>query len=360
VKQLHDYDVAFGKFFANLKAAGIDQSNTLFVFTPDEGDHFVGTAPTNSCDGVTTACTYPANGVGEIQINLAGLTVNAGDSTPFKIHSDDAPTVYVPGQPGPTDPTVRQLERTMATLTATNPHIGTPGNLMVAMADPVEESMLHMVTQADPARTPTFTFFGDPNYFFLTSGSTTPTVGTGFAWNHGDIQPEIARTFIAIAGPGVQNLGVTDSFFSDHVDVRPTIMYLSGLTDDYQHDGRVLMELIDPQALGHDLHAHHETLLRLGQVYKQINAPFGQLAMATLKVSTHALQITSTNDATYTQLEGQIASWTATRNNLAAQMKALLEGAEFGGQATNEQQAKSLISQGQSLIDQANSVAASL
>ena len=36
-----------------------------------------------------------------------------------------------------------------------------------------------------------------------------PVVGTGFAWNHGDIQPEIARTFIGIVGPGVKNLGVT-------------------------------------------------------------------------------------------------------------------------------------------------------
>jgi phosphoglycerol transferase MdoB-like AlkP superfamily enzyme len=57
VKQLHDYDVAFGKFFARLKSDGIDESNTLFVFTPDEGDHFAGGAPTNpGCDGVNTAC----------------------------------------------------------------------------------------------------------------------------------------------------------------------------------------------------------------------------------------------------------------------------------------------------------------
>jgi hypothetical protein len=248
----------------------------------------------------------------------------------------------------------------MAGLTAENLHTGLTENLMVAMADPVEESMLHMVTQADPARTPTFTFFGDPNFFFVSGGSTTPSVGTGFAWNHGDIQPDIARTFVAIAGPGVNNLGVTDSFFSDHTDVRPTIMFLSGLTDDYQHDGRVLMELIRPNALSANMHAHHETLLKLGQAYKQINAPFGQLAMSTLAISTHALQSTSMNDATYAQLEAQIAAWTVQRDNLAAQMKTLIEGAEFGGQSIDEKQAKSLISQAQSLIAQASSVAASL
>jgi hypothetical protein len=364
VKQLKDYDSAFATFFANLKSEGIDQSNTLFVFTPDEGDHFVGAAPTNpGCDGVTTPCTYPTSpvpGVGELDINLNGLTAAAGDSTPFSIHTDDAPTVYVHGQPSPTDPSARKLEQTMAGLTAKNLHTGSTENLMAAMADPVEETMLHMVTQADPARTPTFTFFGDPNFFFLSGGSTTPSVGTGFAWNHGDIQPEIARTFVAIAGPGVNNLGVTDSFFSDHVDVRPTIMWLTGLTDDYAHDGRVLLELIEPNALSSDLHAHRETLLRLGQAYKEINAPFGQLAMSTLAISTHALQSTSTNDSTYTQLEAQIAAWTAQRDNIASQMQAMLEGAEFSGQAIDEQQAKSLISQAQSLIDQASSLAASL
>ena len=153
---------------------------------------------------------------------------------------------------------------------------------------------------------------------------------------------------------------MTDSFFSDHTDVRPTIMFLSGLGDDYHHDGRVLMELVDPQALSGEMHAHHETLLRLGLLYKQINAPFGQLAQSTLVISTHALESTSVNDATYTQLEAQIAVWTTQRDNLASQMKALLSGAEFGGQAIDEKQAKSLIAQAQSLIDQAASVAASL
>ncbi|HWN56696.1 MAG TPA: hypothetical protein VNO74_01275 [Methylomirabilota bacterium] len=58
--------------------------------------------------------------------------------------------------------------------------------------------------------------------------------------------------------------------------------------------------------------------------------------------------------------EAQIAAWTTQRDNLAAQMKSLLEGAEFGGQAISEKQAKSLMAQAQSLIDQAASVAASL
>lgn len=386
VKQLHDYDTAFGKFFADLKSAGIDQSNTLFVFTPDEGDHFVGGAPSPAnCDGAKivngtvtpdVACTYPANpisgaiGVGELDLNLNGVVAAADPSLPgFSIHFDDAATVYVPGQPAPTDPSVRALEETMASLSVTNPHnelsesllgTGDGPELQGALVDPVAQKLLHMNTVADPAREPTFTFFGSPDFFFVTGGSTAPVVFPNNAWNHGDIQPEIARTFIGIAGPNVRNLGVTNSFFSDHVDVRPTIMYLSGLTDDYPHDGRVLMEVVAPNALNSNLHAHHDTLLNLGQALKQIDAPFGQLAESTLTVSTFALLSSSAGDTTYNQLEAQIAAWTVTRDNLATQMKALLEGAEFGGQSINEKKAKSLIAQANSLLNQAASVAASL
>jgi hypothetical protein len=71
VKQLSDYNAAFGTFFANLKAAGIDPGNTLFIFTPDEGDHFSGAAPSPAnCDGVNVPCTYGVNDVGELDCHL--------------------------------------------------------------------------------------------------------------------------------------------------------------------------------------------------------------------------------------------------------------------------------------------------
>src|SRR3989454_1613966 len=40
--QLAAYDDAFGKFYDRLAADGINKSNTLFVVTVDEGDHFAG------------------------------------------------------------------------------------------------------------------------------------------------------------------------------------------------------------------------------------------------------------------------------------------------------------------------------
>src|SRR5437879_2036200 len=99
VAALKAYDDAFGKFFTRLANDGINSSNTLFVFTADEGDHFVGGPPSpDGCDGVTTPCTYSK--IGEINGNLPGLlATEQGITTPFAMHSDSAPTVYITGNP---------------------------------------------------------------------------------------------------------------------------------------------------------------------------------------------------------------------------------------------------------------------
>jgi hypothetical protein len=378
VKQLSDYNAAFGTFFANLKVAGIDQSNTLFIFTPDEGDHFSGGAPSPAnCDGAKIVngvvtpdipCTYGVNGVGELQYDLNLAVANAGVSTPFTYHNDDAATVYVQGNPLPSSSPVRKLEKTMASLNTVNPQTGLTEsllgtglgvNLQGALVDKVGQKLLHMSSASDPNRDPTFTFFGDPNFFFTGTGSLSPIVGTSFAWNHGDIQPEIATTFIGMVGPGVRTLGVTNpaDFFTDHTDVRPTMMYLLGLKDDYQHDGRVILEMLDHNALSDSLHAHSHTLLELGEVYKQINAPFGSLAKSTLTVSTYAIQSNSEGDEIYRNLERRIASWTAQRDVLAAQMKELLAAAQFSSSAINEHHAKQLIASSEDLLERASACA---
>jgi hypothetical protein len=104
VKQLQIYDQAFAKFFDRLAKDGITKENTLFVVTADENDHFVGSAPTPAnCDGVNVPCTYTH--VGEIDTFMDRLLLTQRqNTTPFLIHSDDAPTVYIIGNPGPTDP----------------------------------------------------------------------------------------------------------------------------------------------------------------------------------------------------------------------------------------------------------------
>ncbi len=366
VAQAAAYNRAFDQFFTRLASDGIDKSNTLFVITQDEGDHFIGTPPSPpNCDGVTVPCTYP-NGLGALDVNLAAATANAGNLTPFDIHWDMAPTIYVAGKPGPSDQTARQLERTMGGLTALNPYTDQTDHLMVAMADEVGERMLHTVT-ADAARTPTFTYFGSPDYFFQTTGSADPTPFPGFAWNHGGIQSEIARTFTGVVGPGVANRGIlgpgsfkgrTDSFFSDHVDLRPTMMTLLGLQDAYVHDGRVISEVLTNRAMPHAMRKYPQLLRRLGQAYKAINAPFGPLAMASLTLSTKALLSGSLiDDQEYLAAENQIQSWTQQRDSLATRMQSMLEGAAFSNQPIRPLEAARLIRASQKLIAEAQAAA---
>src|SRR5262249_17911499 len=189
-----------------------------------------------------------------------------GDTTAFSVHSDDAPTVYVNGNPGRTDPGVRKLERESAQLSWLNPYTGRVENgITAALADPIEEQTLHMVT-ADPFRTPTFTLFADPDWFFFATGGGTcaapvdcasipARTNQSFAWNHGDIQDEIASTWVGYVGPGVRHLGAAD-VWTDHTDVRPTMLTVLGLTDDYVHDGRAVVEPLYDWAIPQTLLAH--------------------------------------------------------------------------------------------------------
>jgi hypothetical protein len=366
VSALASYDDAFNKFFTRLASDGINQSNTLFVFTADEGDHFAGVTATG-CDGVTTACTYGPNQIGEISTNMAGLlATEQGITTKFAVHSDDAPTVYITGNPAQNDQAVtRPFERATGQLTAVNPYTGHTDTLTKFLADQVEMKLLHMIT-ADPARDPTFTMFADPNYFLFASGTSCPTpvppntpcatISPGFAWNHGDVQPEITTTWLGMVGPGVRNIGVDNSIWSDHTDIRPTILMLVGLKDDYSHDGRALVEDLQGSVLPSAVQKSGGNFTALAQMYKQIDACVGQLGLASLMASTKALESNTPHDNTYNNLENHLIRITSKRDALATKMIALLEGAEFNGQPFSTGQADPLISQGQDLLDEVNSL----
>jgi hypothetical protein len=224
--------------------------------------------------------------------------------------------------------------------------------------------MLHMIT-ADPQRTPTLTMFAHPDYFFFTAAAdcaspciTVPQNPPTFAWNHGGIQPEIAQTWLGIVGPGVHNHGQDDKTWLDHTDVRPTMLSLLGLQDTYVHDGRVLVETIEERAFPKRLRDQKHTLLDLVKVYKQINAPFGQLGMDSLKVSTAALASNTANDALYTALEGKIARWTARRDLIATEMMMMLDGAAFDKEHINENRARQLIIRAEALLKESSRCAA--
>ena len=359
--QLQAFNKAFGEFFARLTKGGITKDNTLFIITADENDHFVGGPPSPAnCDGVTTPCTYALKG--EIDADLSKVyATEFMNVTPFRVHSDDAPTFYINGNPSQTDTKTRTLEQQAATMLGfdiTQGPNGAVNQVTQALADQAEQALLHMIT-ADPNRTPNFILFGNPDYFLSASGSTatcTPTFdaascfveGAGFAWNHGDFQSQITNTWLGMVGPGVQQLGEFGAIFTDHTDIRPTMIHLTGLTDDYAHDGRVLFEALQHQALGGGLRAHQKTLSALAQAYKQINAPLGTLGLSTLTgVSTQAL---AGDDSTYAIFEAQINSITEQRNKIAGQMIDMLEGAAFNNQPIKEAQAQQLINQANDLL----------
>ena len=368
VQQLREYDEAFGTFFARLAADGIDKSNTLFEFTADEGDHYAGGDGILQADGTfawshtncswTTTPACPSNQVGEVNLNIKAKL--PAPVPAFSIHRDSAPTFYRNGNPARTDPALRQLERDVMNVQATDPYLSSvPAPVFLQIADPVTEKALHMVN-ADPKRTPNFTAFALPDYFVTDvnpSCGSNPCIDYHFAYSHGDIQEDIARTWLGFVGPGVKHLGRTSDVWSDHADIRPTILALLGLKDSYEPDGTALVDFLETSAVSRDLRAHHESLVRLREVYKQLAAPFGPYGMDTLAASTRAIVSGSaTDDSQYVATENAIASLTEQRDALEAQMRTALTNATFGGSLASEQDLKSMIAQGQDILAQAHAL----
>jgi hypothetical protein len=395
VAQAQYYNQAFGTFFARLAADGITPQNTLFVVSSDEGDHVAGAnvgraiqpTPAN-CDGATvsgdtvtsdTLCTYPAGSFGELAGNMTGLlATEKGNTTPYSLESDTAPEFYVNGNPGPTDPNVRGLERDVAGLTAANPYTGTTQAVTNYLADPTEEAILHFA-DADPARTPTFAMFGKPDYFFTpgaaTCGASCISQSTGFAYDHGDYAPEIDTNYVGFVGPGVKHLGLdgsgpadgpssagansgqgtvpdegTKGTWVDETDIRPTVLYLLGLHDDYVHDGRVILPILE--------HLHgtldNPNVEKLGACYKQLDSSVGIFGTDTLEADTAAIESTSTGDTTYTSTVAALSSLERARDHLANRVKRELDRAAFFGRPIRDPHGQLVSCQG--LLDQAASL----
>jgi hypothetical protein len=370
VAQAQYYNKAFGLFFKRLAADGITSQNSLFVLSSDEGDHEAGAnvgraiQPTpNNCDGAQVTgdtvtpdvlCTYPTGHFGELDGNITGLIdTETKNRTPYSLENDTAPEFYVTGQPGPDTSQARGLEHAVASLTADNPYAGGTQPIANYIADPQEEALLHMV-DADPARTPTFALFAKPDYYLATGSATCTgscvTTDDSFAWDHGDYAAEIDTNYAGFVGPGVKHLGLdgspadqgpnsagpdsgqvtvpqenTKGPWLDETDIRPTLMYLTGLRDDYEHDGRVITQILaDPN---HALSATGVT--SLGECYKQMNSSVGDVGTDTLEAATKAAESTSTGDEVYKDTDTALGGLETVRDALAGQIKGELEAAAF-------------------------------
>ena len=99
------------------------------------------------------------------------------------------------------------------------------------------------------------------------------------------------------AGPNsgqvtVPQSGTTGTWI-DEADIRPTIMYLTGLKDDYTEDGRVITQILgQPGAERPELASATD----LAACYKQLNSSVGELGTATLEASTNAIESSSPGD----------------------------------------------------------------
>ncbi len=376
------YDAAFAKFFDRLAQDGINTSNTLFVIGSEENDQFDGanagralTPTPATCDGTAgNYCSYQAGTIGELQANIKGLlSTTASSGTAYDVEPQGA-SIYAHGQPGLHDPTLRQLERDTAAMTANNPYSGATGEHIVKyQAGGVEQRILHMQT-ADPLRTPSFTMFPVPDYFFATTGSPNVTVNPNFAYNHGYYSPNIDVTWSSFAGPGVAANGIdgptpeqsnesqdpnsthtvpeasTRGTWAEEVDIRPTMLWLLGLGDDYATDGRVVS-----QVLAHPTPALTGTQA-LAAAYQRINSSVGPLATTTLIADSRALASGSAgDDSRYADTEAALQKIADRRDRLATEMKAALARAA-SGHAVSHGTSTALVARADALLRKAERI----
>jgi hypothetical protein len=205
------------------------------------------------------------------------------------------------------------------------------------------------------------------------------TQNTGFAWDHGDYAAEINTNYAAFAGPGVKHLGLDGSAATegpnsagpnsgqtvvadsnnpgtwvDETDIRPTLIYLTGLKDDYEHDGRVITEILahPNQALA------APGVAQLGACYKQLNSSVGQFGNFTLQAATAAIESSTGGDAEYQTVTAALTGLDRTRDVHAQHIKDLLEAAAFDNAPVNGVHGQTVSCQ--SLIDEAGALAKNL
>jgi len=133
-----------------------------------------------------------------------------------------------------------------------NPMTGNTDTISQFLADPVEMKLLHM-DHGRPARTPNLVMFADPDYFLFRRGDelhfTCVTENPSFAWNHGDVQSDIATTWLGLGRSRREAVRHRQRDLSDHTDIPSHHPRVARLKDDYVHDGRVLVENMRDDAL---------------------------------------------------------------------------------------------------------------
>jgi hypothetical protein len=130
---------------------------------------------------------------------------------------------------------------------------------------------------------------------------------------------------------------------------------LLGLTDRYVHEGRVVAEFMSENALPPGIRNARENFVELAQVFKQLNAPKGELGRASLVWSNRS--ITAAGSKVYPRYLKQIADITEDRDELAGKIKTALNNAAFNNQPVDEGAEDGLGHRARAMIDQVRDLA---
>jgi hypothetical protein len=115
------------------------------------------------------------------------------------------------------------------------------------------------------------------------------------------------------------------------------------------HDGRVLAEKLEEQALPRGIRPHREHFIELAGAYKQLNAPLGSVGMNSLDFANRSIVA---DDTTYAQYLATLGAITTSRDALASEIKAALDAAAFAGQDVDEHTKDDLVRRANRIIDQ--------
>jgi len=340
-RQLAAYDAAFTKFLARLAKANVTPADTLFVITSDAADHYVG-QPQQDQD---------KHGEKDVYLDRLML-LQRQNVTRFDMSYGAAPALYLRGNPGPADPLARLFAQDLQKLTVADPATGDAAPLAAFVADRAAMALLHVKPGLAP-RVPSFILFNRPDYYALLSEedatcyeakSCTVTDAT-YAWNHA--YDATARGWLGLVGPGIPVQGLRSDVWSDQTDIRPTVLALLSLTDSYRSDGRLLAEFVAPDALPASVRATAD-FTRVAALYKNLNAPMGSVGHDALMASTRATRLEA--DGAYERAYAALSAFARRREQVAAHIQTMLDGASFHNNPFNPVEASALAKEAEGLI----------
>jgi hypothetical protein len=148
----------------------------------------------------------------------------------------------------------------------------------------------------------------------------------------------------------VAGRGLDAQTWVDQVDIRPTLLALTGLRDSYLHDGRLISEALQvaaqPPGIRNALAAYESVAASL----KQLDAPVGRLGILSLSAATRALASDSAGDGAYRLFLARIQGFSERRDAVADRMLRALDDAAFAGRSLDSSTAAAMVDQANQLL----------